>query len=370
MDKFLYKLELADFDLQGMDLIEKKKKIISSLNLNDQEKKRLLASHSKLIKNLIDYKTAIHYKNILDRLGIKCNITRNILNDYDMKNPVAITHADHMALNAIKTVFCTKCNKEQPETRECIYCGFLIKEGVDKIKNQQTKLKKSKPSQCNAHQSPAISNLSTFTREELKQYIHPAQEPKRAFFKKLFRKSKRIGTNIHRIIIILGLTILLCTILLYFCKLLWLMYQMTPVGSYYVVHYVEKTEPINRLLGRNFLIFSFRISVSALVICMLVGIISRFLYIHQYLYKSRGMIGKLLFWALPLSMLVAYYLQTVFIHDPWSMIFIYASVPTFCIFSYCFDFVELIIPELRDVFKFLIALKDKLVRRVKQLMLH
>ena len=54
MDKFLYKLELADFNLQEMDLIEKKKKIISNLNLNNHEKKRLLASHSKLIKNLIN----------------------------------------------------------------------------------------------------------------------------------------------------------------------------------------------------------------------------------------------------------------------------------------------------------------------------
>ena len=366
MDKFLYKLELADFDLQEMDLIEKKKKIISSLNLNDQEKKRLLASHSKLIKNLIDYKSAVHYKNTLGRLGIKCNITRNILNDYDMKYPVAITHADHLALKAIKTVVCTKCNKEQPETRECTYCGFLIKEVVDKTKNHQPELKKSKPPRYDTPQSPEIPNVSTFDQEEREKHTHTGQGHKRAFLKKLFRKSKRVGTNIQRIMIILGLTILLCAGLLYLCKLLWFMYQMTPVGSYYVMHYVEKAEIINRLLGRNFLIFSFRISVSALVICMLVGIISRLLYIHQYLYRSMGMIKKLLFWAVPLSMLVAYYLQTVFIHDTWSMIFIYASVPTLCIFSYCFDLVELVIPDLTDIFKFLITLKDKVVRSVKR----
>ena len=360
MDKFLYKLELADFDLQEMDLIEKKKKIISNLNLNNHEKKRLLASHSKLIKNLINYKSAVEYKNTLDRLGIKCNITKDILNDYDMKNPVAITAADQLALKAIKTVVCTKCSKEQPQTRECTYCGFLIKE------NHQPKLKKSKPPLCDTPQSPAIKNISTFSQEEREKYTHTDLVHKRTFLKKLFRKSKRVGTNIQRIMITLGLIILLCTGLLYLCKLLWFMYQTTPTGSYYVMHYVERAEVINRLLGRNFLIFSFHISISALVICMLVGIISRLLYIHQYLYRSMGMIKKLLFWAVPLSMLVAYYLHTVFIHDTWPMIFIYAFVPTLCIFSYCFDLVELVIPDLTDIFKFFIALKDKVVRSVKR----
>jgi len=370
MDKFLYKLELAGLGLQRMDLREIKKKIISNLNLSDQEKRRLFASHSKLIKNLIDYQSAVHYKNRLDRLGINCNITRNIINAYDMKNPVTITHADHLALRAIKTVVCTKCSKEQPETRECTYCGFLIKKVVNKTKDQQPKLKESKPPLYDTHQSPAIPNGSTFDQVKLKKYTHPGQEYKRAFLEKLFSKSKRVGTNIQRIMIILGLTILLCTGLLYLCQLLWFMYQTTPVGSYYVVYYVEKTEVINRLLGRNFLIFSFRISLSASVICMLVGIISRFLCIHQYLYRSRGMIGKLLFWVLPLSMLVAYYLQTVFVQDTWSMIFIYASVPTLCLFSCCFDLVELVIPELTDVIKFFIALKDKVVRSVKRFLLH
>ncbi|MBT8357391.1 MAG: hypothetical protein KJO61_06445, partial [Deltaproteobacteria bacterium] len=366
MDKFLYKLELADPGLQGMDLREIKKKIISSLNLSDQEKKRLLASHSKLIKNLIAYQSAVDYKKTLDRLGIKCNITRNIINSYDMKSPVTVTHADHLALQATKTVVCRKCSKEQPETRECTYCGFLIKEVVNEPKDQQSKLKKSKPPLGDTHQSPAISSGSTFDQEELKEYTHTVQEHKRAFLKKLFSKSQRVGANIQRIMIIWGLTILLCTGLLYLCQLLWFMYQTTPVGSYYVVHYVEKTEVINRLLDRNFLIFSFRVSLSALVICMLIGIISRFLYIHRYLYSYRGMIGKLLFWVLPLSMLVAYYLQTVLVHDTWSIIFIYASVPTLCLFSCCFDLVELVIPELTDVFKFFIALKDKVVRSLKR----
>ena len=126
--------------------------------MSDQDKKRLLVSHSKLIKNLIDYQSAVDCKNTLDRLGIKCNITRNIINAYDMKSPATITHADHLALQATKTVVCTKCSKEQPETRECTYCGFLIKEVVNKPKDQQPKLKKSKPSLCDTHQSPAISN--------------------------------------------------------------------------------------------------------------------------------------------------------------------------------------------------------------------
>lgn len=372
METFLYKLELVRIEGQRRDLSKTKKEVVSILGLSERDKDRLLNSQTRLVKNSLDFSQAMQYQKALERSGIKCHIFRDVLNDYDMDHPKTISPADHLAVKVISTVSCAKCHSEQSEDAvKCGYCGFQIKKPVRtaKIKqpdtghvtNQRADKRPAGPNGIKRKKESNRSRNPVDSRPVPRVSPLAEGESERAYIKKLFLKSRKIKTNMVKVAIMLGLTILLCAGFLYFCQLLWFMYQTTPVGHYYVTHYTQQAAVINRILDRNFLLFSTYISISALVACLITGAVTQFLFIQRYLFRSMGIIGKLILWVPPLTALVAYYLQVVYFQDSWPTVLVYSFIPTICLFVHCFDFIELLIPELSDVFRFLGDMKDKVI---------
>ena len=70
------------------------------------------------------------------------------------------------------------------------------------------------------------------------------------------------------------------------------------------------------------------------------------MHINRYLFYAMSLPVKIIFWGGSLTALVAYKIQMTGEYEVYKIIFIFAAVPTLCIFNQCFKNVEALVPEL------------------------
>ena len=156
-------------------------------------------------------------------------------------------------------------------------------------------------------------------------------------------------------------TTILNIIVLYFYNILWHLYRLTYIGRQFVNLQPQQAQMITAIIGQNIASLSLYTTLTAFVICMIVSAGCQVFYLSRFLYQSRGKIGKLILWGLPLTALVSVYANNRLRFDSWMSVIPIAIVPTLCVFTYCFKFSQDLLPEVGDVIGMLLRYCKKLL---------
>jgi len=163
---------------------------------------------------------------------------------------------------------------------------------------------------------------------------------------KYFRKPLSIVTEI---IVLIAFTVVAYTFLLYFAKYLWVIFTATDVGQIYAEIYKESYRITNDVLSRDIISLAINLTLTSCLICLIIGVMFKFLHIIRYFYSGRGFWGRTIFTGLPLTYIVAYYIHYTGNFSHMDTAVTVAFVPTLCVFTGCFRFAEELVPELVDV---------------------
>ena len=144
-------------------------------------------------------------------------------------------------------------------------------------------------------------------------------------------------------------TVLVNTGLLYVIKIFKLTYFETSTGRRFSHLFQDTTRIITDIAQRDLFSFAVDISTIALWICLGVSAACQLLHIARFLYQPRGVVGKLVYWGLPLIGVVAFYLQRDLNVGGWVSACIVALIPTLIIFPNAFRFAFELLPEIGDI---------------------
>ncbi len=158
---------------------------------------------------------------------------------------------------------------------------------------------------------------------------------------------------IFKNIFLLIVVIIANTFLLLLCKIMWNVYASTPVGQQFIAINYEMTRNIVGLFDRNLSILSFKLTFIAFVLCFVISTICQILHILQYFYLSKGTMGKIFFWGLPLTYITAVFIKPLLNIEQLSAIYIVALFPTLSVFIGCFDLSIKLWPELGSLINFM-----------------
>jgi hypothetical protein len=151
--------------------------------------------------------------------------------------------------------------------------------------------------------------------------------------------------------ILLAVTIAAYIAVLYICKVSWHLYLSTPVGQHFAHYFPQTAQSTSTLLQMDLFALSARITLYSFVICITIGSIARFLYLARYLHEQFGVLGRALICGLPLTAVVATYVQPLYGFQEWNTAFMAVILPTLSVFSPCFTYAEKLLPELGDIKK-------------------
>lgn len=120
-------------------------------------------------------------------------------------------------------------------------------------------------------------------------------------------------------------------------------YFVVPVRSS-LAHLLTVSDPM--ILGVEVLVFSFQITVIALVVCLLAGACARLLYFTRLVYRLVGWVGKGIFFGIPCLRLTAWMSQQWFPQlNPMEGCTL-GIIPTAFLLPVCIDYTERSMPEL------------------------
>jgi len=162
-----------------------------------------------------------------------------------------------------------------------------------------------------------------------------------------------------RAILLLISTTVLSLLVLYFYSILWHILRMTYSGKKFSMLHPKTSSVISDIVNNDLIELSIHTTFSAFLICLIFSAICRVSYITRFLYYPRSIITKLLFWGIPLSAVVSMYINDQIDLAHWSYTLPITIVPTLCVFTYCFTFTEVLLPEFGAVInKIFQGLKD------------
>ncbi len=159
---------------------------------------------------------------------------------------------------------------------------------------------------------------------------------------------KRVGV-VAQVVLLLACTIGVYILLLYAAKYLWFIYTSTPIGQAYAKYFPQSYQITNDVLHRNLIHLAFNTTLSSFVICLIIGALFQFLHLTRYLYDGRGLIGKIVFFGLPLAYLSALYFSYLGEFGQLDTAFTMTVFPALGVFTGGFKLTEAWIPELSDL---------------------
>ena len=177
-----------------------------------------------------------------------------------------------------------------------------------------------------------------------------------------FRYMRKIWDIMIRAILLLLITAAVNMVLLYFFKMLWYTYVLTPVGQRFVTTSTETSQVILDILRIDFLSLSIKVTIAAFTICMLISTICQLFYIARYLYLSRSFFGKIVIWGLPLAAAVATHIQPIYGFEEWRTAYAVAFLPTLCVFGGCFKFTRELLPEIGDLIRKVPLISNQIIK--------
>jgi hypothetical protein len=138
--------------------------------------------------------------------------------------------------------------------------------------------------------------------------------------------------------------------MLYTFKAAWHLYLATPMGGMFDDIFPEKTEGMTYLMGLDFIRLSIWMTIYSFLITIAAALLCRFLYLTR-LFRNCGLLGKALFYGLPLIILIAWFIKPRFGFQEWSSAIAVTALPALCVFGRCFNYAIKLVPELGDLIK-------------------
>lgn len=169
------------------------------------------------------------------------------------------------------------------------------------------------------------------------------------FRSRFFRYLKTLQDVAQEALLLVIITFAITTVVFFLAKMMWQTYLLTYVGKQFASMNPEQVKTFSAMASLNTLEAAGMSTLVAFCTCFGISIVSQFLHIARRLYYSRGFFGKALLWGLPLSMVVAICMQAYFKTAQWQVSLFLSVLPTLCVFSYCFNFSQKLIPEFGTV---------------------
>lgn len=195
------------------------------------------------------------------------------------------------------------------------------------------------------------SIIESITEHPIYAFLQELQFPKRYASRKnpiINYLYKVISTSLEASILILftgGLSFLIY----YTLGMLWYLYLGTPMADDFISLHPERAETIIHLASLDLVYFCTEVTLSAFVICFAMSAICQFTHISHYLYLSQGLFGKLVYWGIPLTGAVSYYIKIEYGFSDLNVICCIAMIPTYLMFISCFKYSQKLIPEAGEV---------------------
>ncbi|MDA3895250.1 MAG: hypothetical protein PF482_03765 [Desulfobacteraceae bacterium] len=203
---------------------------------------------------------------------------------------------------------------------------------------------------------PAVIFL---TNRVLSKRIFPRKNP-------VFNYVNKFISTLIEAALLITATGVLCFIIYYTFGMLWYAYLSTPMADNFISLHPERAETIFEFSELNLIYFSIEVTLSAFIICFAISAVCRFLHICHYLYLSQGLFGKLIYWGVPLTGAVSYYIKNEYGFSDWEATGCMVMLPTYLLFISCFKYSEKLVPEAGDILKILIPWIKRSSRKTYQ----
>ncbi len=131
-------------------------------------------------------------------------------------------------------------------------------------------------------------------------------------------------------------------------KMFWTNYQHTPVGEHYFQVYGERSRMISDFLSQDIVRLCLGLTWVPFSSCCIACGVLRLFHITSYLYEPRGRIVKIALFGLPLAALAGWNLYQAQLAISFRQGYFLALLPTLVIFSSCFEYTSLLIPEIGE----------------------
>lgn len=138
-------------------------------------------------------------------------------------------------------------------------------------------------------------------------------------------------------------------LILYTGQMMWYMYQSTPIGQQFVLNYPKRASMVAEILADNIVYLSIELTLTAYLTCIFIGVVCQFLQLTRYFFIPYGAFKKIVYWALPLTGVVAWNLQDNYGYTDYKAAYLLALLPTLGVFSNCLEFTYRLVPEVSDV---------------------
>jgi len=133
-------------------------------------------------------------------------------------------------------------------------------------------------------------------------------------------------------------------------KLIWSMYTATQVGQKFSELYPQTAMVIVDIVSEDLFLLAGKLAISAVMTCLIIGVILQFTGLHRILYLSRGRLGRIIFIVAPLWAAIAWQLQNAYGYEDPKTAFLLCVIPTLCVYARCLNYAAELVPEITDIF--------------------
>lgn len=376
-----YKITFSGEVILGHDQAEVRKKVSGLLKIDEEKCNRLFSGKQVLIKNGVDHETALKYQESFKKAGASCKIVP-IKGDISQTAPDAREAVkDVSEATGLKMITCPNCGFLQKESEECIKCGIVIEKFKVKKARKITSREESSDAVEHEDEQKALSGDKQDPPEDMPWYQRAMDKVLPERLKQLYGKYllrikdfseylSNVADLMTRTILLVVITIIVNTGFLYFSKMMWTFYIATPVGERFITEFPVRAQAFLNVFSRVSIGFSIRVTIAAFTTCLAISAICQVLHIARYFYHSRGFFGRIILWGLPLTAVVAKYIQSGFGFgfEKWGTAYAVSLIPTLCVFMLCFKVTTELLPEIGYLIKKSDVIKTEIIKQVKQLL--
>ena len=182
---------------------------------------------------------------------------------------------------------------------------------------------------------------------------------------KIHKYLRKIFNPFTDAVLLIVCTIIAYIFLLYFFKYCWYFFTSTPIGQLHAEYFSYDYQITNDILSANLINLATKLTIASFIISFIIACVCQFFLINRHFYSNRGLLGRIVFFGLPLACVVAAFIRYTFGFGQMSTAFTIAVVPTLCVFAGAFRIVEAYVPELVDVIIFLRGLYRRISNILK-----
>lgn len=181
-------------------------------------------------------------------------------------------------------------------------------------------------------------------KEKIVEYWHRIRRQYLTRRNKHFAYLCKFSENLAELGLLLLFIMMLFIALLYGVKTFWFFFSATAVGQSFAQEFPHRADILRDIIYRNIVLLSATATLKAFAVCLTIAAIAQLLHIARFFYSARNIFYKILFWGLPLTVVVAFFVKKDTGLATQDTALVVSLIPTLCVFTGCFRFAENVIP--------------------------